>query len=145
MSQPDIGSPLRWNLPFPYPTSGKTATLSSLLSTSHSGVSLQDLTSDVEVFPSIKPLMSLLLTPGSFFGGLKPGQGQTLQACGVQLKRYPANWTHSTLHIPLVEYVGLWAVLAHHTDSKQPVSPCALVLAYAHQRLSRYWLHMNGL
>ena len=43
--------------------------------TAHSGVSLQDLASDMYDPPSIKPLMSLSLTLGSFFS-LEAGQEQ---------------------------------------------------------------------
>ena len=41
---------------------------------------------DTQAPPSIKPLMSLLLTPDSFFS-LKAGQVSVLQACMVQLNR----------------------------------------------------------
>ena len=45
-----------------------------------------DLASDVKAPPSMKSLMSLLLTPGCFFG-LEAEQVLGLQACGVQPNR----------------------------------------------------------
>ena len=47
---------------------GKIAALRCLLFTTHIEVSLQDLVSDPYDPPSIKPLMSLLLFLGTFFG-----------------------------------------------------------------------------
>ena len=54
--------------------------MSCLPSAAHGRVSLQDLASDMKDPPSIKPLLPLSLTLGSFFG-LEAGQVQGLQAC----------------------------------------------------------------
>ena len=53
-----------------------------LLATAHTGMSLQDLASDVSGLPVIKPLIFLLLTPGSFFD-LEAGQAQDCVPMGT--------------------------------------------------------------
>ena len=69
--------------PFPLEASLPATMFCPMCSPLHSGVSLQDLASDMSAPPSIKPLMSLSSTLGSFFG-LEAGHTQTLEACGVQ-------------------------------------------------------------
>lgn len=68
----------------------------------HCGVSLQDHASDIEVPPSAKLLMSLLLTPG-FFLSLESRQVQALQTGRVQPNHRRWAWSpssQSSMHIP---------------------------------------------
>lgn len=68
----------------------KAAAIFCLLSVAHSGMLLQDLTSNVYTPWFIKPLMSLLLT-GAVSSVLKLGKQQVLWACRV----WPNNWRSS--------------------------------------------------
>ena len=56
---------------------------------------LQDPASDVSASQSIKPLMSLLLTPGCFFS-LQTGRMQVSRACGVQVKQQWCGFSQSS-------------------------------------------------
>lgn len=81
---PSMSNPYDWEPPPPPPPGSEDASMSYLPSAAHAtwGV-LQDLPSNMEAPLSIKPLMCLLLTLGSF-SGLEARAAPGLQACEVQ-------------------------------------------------------------
>ena len=119
MGQLDFNSPLISNLPLPRSKAHRQVL--SAVCHKHGGVLFQDLASYMQAPPSIKSLMSLLLTLGLFFS-LEVGQALGLQACGVQPNTFPhhcllsASCWNSELIRPLKIIIGLGAGRAQASD-----------------------------
>ena len=125
MGQLDFNSPLISNLPLPRSKAHRQVL--SAVCHKHGGVLFQDLASYMQAPPSIKSLMSLLLTLGLFFS-LEVGQALGLQACGVQPNTFPhhcllsASCWNSELIRPLK--IIRSSVLMEETNNGLNQGPC---------------------